>query len=141
MVLSPRGGALAKVLLPFRLGVGGRVGSGSQWWSWVSLDDAVGAIHHALMTESLAGPLNVVSPAPLTNTDFTRVLAGVLRRPAILPMPAFAARLALGQMADELLLASARVVPRRLAASGYDFVHPALESALRHMLGLASHPT
>jgi hypothetical protein len=138
IILSPRGGALAKMLLPFRLGGGGRIGSGGQWWSWVSLDDVVGAIHHALFTVSLLGPVNVVAPTPLTNRDFTRVLAAVLRRPAVLPVPATAARLALGALADELLLASSRVVPQRLHESGYEFRHPTLETALRHMLGLAT---
>jgi uncharacterized protein (TIGR01777 family) len=138
MILSPRGGALAKMLLPFRLGGGGRLGSGRQWWSWISLDDAIGAIHHALFTESLAGPVNVVAPAPLTNADFTHVLAKVIRRPAMFPLPAMAARLALGEMADELLLASARVQPQRLIDSGYTFRHPTLEPALRHMLGRAA---
>jgi uncharacterized protein (TIGR01777 family) len=138
MILSPRGGALAKMLLPFRLGGGGRIGSGKQWWSWISLDDVIGAIHHALLTESVTGPINVVAPTPLTNADFTRVLAAVLRRPAFFPVPATAARLALGEMASELLLASAHVVPQRLIESGYTFRHPTLELALRHMLGLTS---
>jgi uncharacterized protein (TIGR01777 family) len=140
VILSPRGGALARMPLPFRLGGGGRVGSGGQWWSWIPLDDVIGAIHHALLTDSLTGPVNVVAPTPLTNADFTRVLAAVLRRPAIFPVPAFAARLALGEMASELLLASARVVPQRLLDSGYIFRHPTLEPALRHMLGLAAKP-
>jgi uncharacterized protein (TIGR01777 family) len=138
MILSPRGGALAKMLLPFRLGGGGRLGSGRQWWSWISLDDAIGAIHHALFTESLAGPVNVVAPAPLTNADFTHVLAKVIRRPAMFPLPAMAARLALGEMADELLLASARVQPQRFLVSGYTFRPPTHEPALRHMLGRAA---
>ena len=135
MILSPRDGALAKMLLPFRLGAGGRVGSGRQYWSWISIDDAAGAVHHALMSESLSGPVNAVSPNPVTNEQFTKTLGRVLNRPTVLPMPAAAARLALGQMADELLLASARVVPKKLEESGYDFRQPTLEGALRHLLG------
>jgi len=134
MILSPMGGALRKMLLPFRLGAGGRMGSGAQYVSWIAIDDAIGAIHHAVGAESLHGPVNAVSPAPVTNAEFTRVLARVLSRPAIFPMPAFAARLAFGEMADALLLASARVMPTRLQASGYRFRFPELEGALRHLL-------
>ncbi|MCY2992819.1 MAG: TIGR01777 family oxidoreductase [Planctomycetota bacterium] len=134
VVLSPRGGALAKMLLPFKLGLGGRVGSGRQWWSWISLDDAVGAICHVIDVESLSGPVNAVAPHPVTNAEFTRVLGRVLHRPARLPMPAVAARLALGEMADHLLLASTRVVPRRLLQTGYAFQHPTLADALQHCL-------
>lgn len=135
VVLSPAGGALRKMLLPFTLGAGGRIGSGRQFMSWISLDDAVGAIHHALITESLAGPVNAVAPSPVTNAEFTRTLARVLRRPAIAPLPVFAARLAFGEMADALLLASQRVLPDRLQATGYGFRFPDLEGALRHLLG------
>ena len=135
VVLSPAGGALRKMLLPFRMGAGGRIGSGRQFMSWIALDDAVGAIRHALITESLAGPVNAVAPSPVTNTEFTRTLARVLRRPAIAPLPAFAARLAFGEMADALLLSSQRVLPTRLQASGYTFRFPDLEGALRHLLG------
>jgi uncharacterized protein (TIGR01777 family) len=135
MVLSPAGGGLQKMLLPFRLGAGGRLGDGRQYMSWIALDDAVGALHHALVTESLAGPVNAVAPSPATNAEFTRELARVLRRPAIVPLPAFAARLAFGEMADALLLASQRVMPGRLLASGYAFRFPGLEGALRHLLG------
>jgi uncharacterized protein (TIGR01777 family) len=134
MILSPMGGALRKMLLPFRLGAGGRMGSGAQYVSWIAIDDAIGAIHHAVGAESLHGPVNAVSSAPVTNAEFTRVLARVLSRPAIFPMPAFAARLAFGEMADALLLASARVMPTRLQASGYRFRFPELEGALRHLL-------
>ena len=137
IVLSPDGGALQKMLLPFRLGAGGKVGSGQQNWSWIALDDVVGAIQHALVSEALAGPVNVVAPAAVTNADFTRVLGRVLRRPTIAPLPAFAARLMLGEMADALLLASARVVPKRLQETGYPFRYPDLEGALRHLLGRA----
>lgn len=135
IVLSQAGGALQKMLLPFKLGVGGRIGSGRQYWSWIALDDAVGAIHHALVTESLVGPVNVVVPVPATNAEFTRALGRVLRRPTIAPLPAFAVRLMLGEMADALLLASARVVPTRLQETDYTFRHPDLEGALRHLLG------
>jgi NAD dependent epimerase/dehydratase family enzyme len=105
-----------------------------QYWSWVALPDVVGSIRHAMATESLAGPLNVVSPRPATNAEFTKALAKVLHRPAVFPMPAAAARLALGEMADELLLASARVVPRKLESSGYAFQFRDLEAALRAAL-------
>ena len=135
VILSPRGGALAKMLLPFKLGMGGRVGSGRQYWSWISIDDAAGAIHHALLTSSLRGPVNAVAPNPVTNIEFTKALGQVLRRLTIVPMPAFAARLAFGAMADELLLASTRVEPKQLVQSGYEFRQPTLGAALRHLLG------
>jgi len=135
MILSPAGGALKKMLLPFKLGAGGRIGSGTQYVSWIAIDDAVGAIHHAIVTESLQGPVNGVAPTPVSNAEYTRTLARVLSRPAIAPMPAFAARLAFGEMADALLLASQRVMPSRLQATGYRFRHPELEGALRHLLG------
>jgi uncharacterized protein (TIGR01777 family) len=135
VILSPAGGALKKMLLPFKLGAGGRIGSGTQFMSWIDIDDTIGAIHHAIVTESLQGPVNGVSPAPVSNAEFTRTLARVLSRPAIAPMPAFAARLAFGEMADALLLASQRVLPTRLQASGYKFRYPELEGALRHLLG------
>lgn len=134
VVLSRDGGALAKMLLPFKLGAGGRVGDGRQYWSWISIDDAAGAIYHALMTGDLSGPVNAVSPHPVTNIEFTKTLGRVLRRPTVFPMPAFAARLALGEMADDLLLASARVFPRQLERTGYPFRQPLLETALRHVL-------
>jgi uncharacterized protein (TIGR01777 family) len=135
LVLSPRGGALAKLLPPFRMGVGGRLGSGRQWVSWIGLDDAVGAIRHAIGTELLAGPVNLAAPAPVTNAEFTETLARVLRRPAIVPMPAFALRLMFGEMGEATLLSSQRMRPRRLLDSGYRFLYPALEPALRHELG------
>jgi uncharacterized protein (TIGR01777 family) len=136
VVLSEKGGALAKMLTPFRLGAGGRLGSGRQWMSWISIDDAVGAIGHALATPSLAGPVNAVAPKAVTNAEFTKTLGHVLSRPTVAPMPAFAARLAFGEMADELLLTGQRVVPKRLLESGYRFRHEDLEAALRHVLGL-----
>lgn len=135
VVLTPAGGALAKMLTPFGLGLGGPIGSGRQYWSWISLDDAIGAIHHALMTPSLQGPVNLVAPEPVTNQTFSKTLARVLRRPAMMRVPKSAVRAALGQMADEMLLASARVKPCRLEQSGYPFRHEELEPALRHVLG------
>lgn len=134
LVLSPKGGALAAMLPVFRLGLGGPVGAGAQWMSWIGIDDTLGAILHALMNEPLAGPVNAVAPAPVTNREFAKTLARVLRRPAVLPFPAFAARLLLGQMADELLLASARVEPARLRATGFAFRDATLEGALRRLL-------
>ena len=135
MVLSPRGGALGKMVTPFLLGAGGRMGSGRQHVSWVAIDDAIGAVLHALATDDLRGAVNVVAPTPVRNAEFARVLALVLRRPALVPLPAFAARLAFGEMADALLLASARVVPAKLQVSGYRFRFADLETALRHLLG------
>jgi uncharacterized protein (TIGR01777 family) len=134
VILARQGGALAKMLTPFQLGAGGRVGSGRQYWSWISLDDAVGAVRHALQADQLSGPVNVVSPEPVTNLQFTKTLGRVLSRPTIFPIPAFAARIALGEMADEALLCSARVEPVRLRESGYQFHHPTLEEALRDLL-------
>jgi uncharacterized protein (TIGR01777 family) len=135
VILSPRGGALAQMLFPFKTGGGGVISSGKQFWSWISLDDVVGAIHHALLNENLHGPVNVVAPNPVTNTEFTKTLGKVLRRPTIFPLPAFVARLVLGEMANELLLASQRVRPRKLTETNYEFRHPELETALRAMLG------
>lgn len=134
VVLSALGGALQKMLPPFRMAVGGNIGSGQQWMSWVDIDDVVGAIQHAMKTETLHGPVNVVGPKPVRNAEFTKTLASVLSRPAILPMPAFAARLVFGQMADELLLASQRVEPAKLIASAYFFQKPDLRSALEDIL-------
>ncbi len=134
MILSTRGGALRKTLTPFRLGGGGIIGNGRQVWSWVTLADAVGVIQFVLSNDTLAGPINVVSPQAVTNREFTKTLGQVLRRPTILPMPAFAARLLLGEMADELLLASSCVVPAALNAAGYQFQHPQLDGALRFLL-------
>ena len=135
MVLSPKGGALAKMLTPFRLGLGGVLGEGRQFMSWISIDDLIGIIYHALITESLQGPVNAVTPHPITNRDFTRILGSVLHRPTIAAVPAFAARLAFGEMADALLLSSTRVTPKRLLDSRYQFRYPDLESALKHLLG------
>jgi uncharacterized protein (TIGR01777 family) len=134
-ILAREGGMLAKLLTPFKMGMGGKVGSGKQYISWVAIDDAVGAIKIALHNETVRGPLNVVSPNPVTNEVFTKTLGHVLSRPTALAMPAFAARLAFGEMADEMLLASQRVVPKRLTEAGYKFQQPELEGALRTHLG------
>ncbi|MFZ1130472.1 MAG: DUF1731 domain-containing protein, partial [Terriglobales bacterium] len=136
LVLSPKGGALGNMLTPFKLGLGGRIGSGRQWWSWIHLDDIIGAIHHVMHTESLSGPVNLVAPNPVRNAEFTEVLASVLRRPAFFPVPEFALRLAFGRMAArELLLASQRVQPAKLIASGYGFRFNALRAALENLVG------
>jgi uncharacterized protein (TIGR01777 family) len=137
-VLSKAGGGLATMLLPFKLGMGGRVGSGRQYLSWIAIDDVVGAISHAILSDSLRGPVNAVAPHPVTNREFTKTLGRALWRPTILPLPAFAARMVMGEMANELLLASARVNPSRLLASGYEFQFPELKGALRHVLGKAA---
>ena len=134
LMLSAAGGALQKMLLPFRLGAGGRIGDGRQWWSWIALEDLVGAFHHIMKTDLLQGAVNIVAPKPVTNAEFTKALASVLHRPAIFPMPAFAARLAFGQMADELLLASQRVEPTRLVGSGYPFQYSDVKKALEAIL-------
>ena len=136
IVLSADGGALAKMLFPFKLGVGGVIGSGDQYMSWISLSDLAGIISHALNTETLQGPVNAVSPVPVTNREFTKSLGGALSRPTLLPMPAFAARLAFGEMADALLLSSTRVMPARLQGTGCNFQHPELGGALQHVLDL-----
>jgi uncharacterized protein (TIGR01777 family) len=135
VVLTPRGGALGRMLPPFRWGLGGPLGSGRQWMSWVAIDDLVGAIHHALLTESLDGAINVTAPHPVTGREFAAALGRVLQRPAVLPVPAPALRLVFGEMADVALLSSARVLPARLQESGYDFRNPELEGALRFLLG------
>ncbi|MFQ5962916.1 MAG: TIGR01777 family oxidoreductase [Candidatus Scalinduaceae bacterium] len=134
MVLSNAGGALAKMLTPFKMGMGGKIGSGKQYMSWVAIDDVTGAIYHALTTDSLNGPVNVTSPNPVTNKEFTKTLGRVLNRPTVMPMPAFAARLAFGEMANELLLASTRVEPKKLLDAGYHFQYPELEDAIKHIL-------
>jgi uncharacterized protein (TIGR01777 family) len=135
LVLSPSGGVLAKLLPLFRAGLGGPLGSGAQYMSWIALEDLLEVIQHALRMPGLRGAVNAVAPTPVTNRGFTRLLGCVLHRPAVLPAPSFALRLALGEMADELLLAGARVVPEKLLASGYPFRYPELEGALRHLLG------
>jgi hypothetical protein len=134
VILSPEGGALAKMLPPFRFGVAGRMGTGRQWMSWISLDDMVSVLQHALAEDSLSGPVNAVAPGAVTNAEFTRTLGRVLSRPTVMPMPAALARLAFGQMAEDLLLASTRVTPAALLGSGFRFAHPDLEPALRQLL-------
>jgi uncharacterized protein (TIGR01777 family) len=135
VVLAREGGALAAMLTPFKLGIGGRLGSGRQWFSWIALPDVVDVIVRGVETADLDGPVNVVTPAPVRNADFTRALGAVLSRPAVAAMPAFAARLAFGEMADALLLASTRVVPKRLDGVGHRPRFPEVEGALRHLLG------
>ncbi len=134
IVLSAAGGPLAAMLVPFRLGLGGRIGSGAQYMSWIALADAAAALAHVLDSERLAGPVNLVAPGPVTNREFTATLGRVLGRPTLFPVPAFAARLALGEMAEELLLVSERGVPERLLAAGFAFRYPGLEAALRSAL-------
>jgi hypothetical protein len=134
IILSAEGGALAKMLPPFRMGVGGRVGSGAQWMSWIALADAIGGIRFALINESLTGPVNLVAPHPVSNAEFTKTLGKVLSRPTLFPVPEFAARLAFGEMAGALLLAGQRVAPARLQEAGYEFEYAELEPALRHLL-------
>ena len=134
LILSNKGGALDKMLFPFRLGLGGKIGSGRQYMSWIALDDVIQVIQHALSTDILQGPINVVAPNPVTNLEFTKTLGRVLYRPTIFSMPAFAARLAFGEMADELFLASTRVQPLQLLKSHYSFNHPELEEAIRSLI-------
>jgi uncharacterized protein len=134
IVLSRDGGALQKMLLPVRLGVGGKIGSGRQWMSWISIHDMVGAVHHILRDDSLQGPVNMVAPNPATNAEFTKTLASVLSRPAIFSVPAFAVRLAFGEMGEQTLLGSQRVQPAKLVASGYVFQQPDLRRALEEIL-------
>ena len=130
VVMATAGGALPKMLPAFKMGVGGKLGDGGQWMSWIDLQDVVGAIQHILRSDLLHGPVNLVAPRPVTNAEFSKTLANVLSRPAIFPVPAFAARLAFGEMADELLLASQRVEPTRLISSGYPFRFPTLRQSL-----------
>ena len=134
MVLSADGGALQKMLPPFRMGLGGKLGSGRQWMSWIHIQDWVGALHHVLKNDLLQGPVNMVSPRPVTNAEFTDTLASVLSRAAIFPAPAFAAKLLFGQMAQEVLLSSQRVEPARLVTSGYPFQYSELREALEAVL-------
>lgn len=134
VVFFPTGGALAKMLTPFKLGLGGVIGTGKQYISWISMDDLIGVVLHVIGEGSLRGPVNVVTPHPVTNRELTKKLGKVLKRPTILPMPAFAARLIMGEMAEETVLSSTRVLPKVLVQSGYSFLFPKLESALRHML-------
>jgi len=134
IVLSKNGGALKKMLFPFRLGLGGKIGNGRQWWSWIHIDDVVSAVMHILRTDFLRGAINITAPNPVTNAEFTRVLASAMKRPAIFAVPGFAAKLAFGEFAEEGILSSARVVPKRLEESGFQFRYAELESALARIL-------
>ena len=132
IVLSKGGGALSTMLLPFKLGVGGVVGSGKQWMSWISLDDEIAVINFAIENENLRGAVNAVSPNPVTNHDFTKTLGEVLYRPTFLPLPEFAVSMVFGEMGDALLLASTKVVPKRLTDAGFEFKYPELKAAIEH---------
>jgi len=134
IILDARGGALAKMLPPFRMGIGGKIGSGKQWMSWIALDDVVGAIKFALTNEVLSGPINFVAPNPVTNAEFTKTLGKTLSRPTLFPIPAFGIRLVFGEMADALLLSSQRVEPARLKQANYQFSYSELKQALSHVL-------
>jgi uncharacterized protein (TIGR01777 family) len=134
VILAANGGALPKMTAPIRWGIGGKLGSGRQWLSWVALADVVEVATQAIFDERYAGPINVVAPNPVRNEEFTRIAAGILHRPAIFPAPAFALRLALGEMAQPLLLSSARVQPDQLQGMRYSFKYPNLEPALAEFL-------
>lgn len=135
IVLTPAGGALGKLLVPFRMGIGGKISDGNQYMSWIGMDDAISAIRHCIRTPGLAGPVNIVSPNPVPNREFTDILGRVLSRPTLFSVPKTVIELAFGEMGRETVLSSTRVVPARLSDSGYRFRHPDLESALRHLLG------
>ena len=134
VVLSKKGGALGKMLTPFKLGVGGKIGHGQQWMSWIDVQDMVGAIHHVLKSDLLQGPVNMVAPKPVTNEEFTKTLASVLSRPAIFPLPAFVVKLAFGEMGETVLLGSQRVEPTQLVMSGYPFRFSSLRASLENIL-------
>lgn len=138
VILSPEDGALKKMLLPFKLGAGGPLGSGKQQMSWIAIDDAIAALHHAIQTPSLEGPVNLCAPEPVSQREFAKTLGRVLSRPAFAPMPGFVARTLFGEVADALLLQGQRVRPTKLTASGFQFDEPSLEGALRHLLGKGS---
>jgi uncharacterized protein (TIGR01777 family) len=134
VVLTPQGGALSQLLGPFSAGVGGPAGSGDQWMSWIGLEDTIGGIHHALMTE-IDGPVNVTAPNPVTNRELATVLGDVLHRPSFVPAPAFALKTMFGEMAEATILASQRVLPKALERAGFEPLHPTLEGSLRFCLG------
>jgi uncharacterized protein (TIGR01777 family) len=134
IILDPDGGALAKMLPPFRMGVGGKIGDGKQWMSWIALVDVIGALNYALDHEVLRGPVNFVAPNPVRNSEFTKLVGSALGRPTLFPIPAFGARLVFGEMADALLLTSQRVAPQKLKTSGFQFKYDRLETALSHIL-------
>jgi uncharacterized protein (TIGR01777 family) len=135
VVLSPTGGAIGQMLLPFKMGVGGRLGSGKQYMSWIDLDDHVALIHHALQTPSLSGPLNATAPHPVTNATFTAALGRVVGRPTVIPVPALAVRAAFGELGTEALLWGQRVVPRKATDSGFRCFYEGVEDSLRFQLG------
>ena len=135
IILSPKGGAMAKLLLPFQLGLGGQIGNGEQVMSWISLDDVIYALNFVIQNESISGPVNFTAPNPVTNLEFTKTLGKVLQRPTIFPVPGFGIKLILGEMADALLLSSQKVKPAKLESAGYEFAYKNLEAALRHLLG------
>jgi uncharacterized protein len=137
ILLARGGGALPRIMLPFRFFAGGKIGSGRQWMSWIALEDVIEVLRFVLENGNVRGPLNVISPHPVQNAEFTRVLASTMQRPALFPAPAFALRLVLGEMADALLLSSLRVLPRKLEQLGYQFLHPDLRAALAAILGAA----
>lgn len=134
VVLTPQGAPLSRMLVPFKLGLGGPIGDGRQYFSWIDLEDHVRAMTHLLTEERASGPVNIASPEPVTNDEFTKTLARVVKRPAFMRVPAFVARAAFGQLADELLLASTRLRPQRLSELGFEFRHPTLDGSLRHLL-------
>lgn len=136
VILSPAGGVLERLLTPFRLGVGGPLGDGWQYMSWIAIDDVLAALHHLLLSDTLRGPVNLTAPTPVRNQEFTETLGDVLHRPTVIPVPAFALRAVFGEMADGLLLTSQRVEPATLSASGYRFRYPELGGALRHLLAV-----
>jgi len=133
VVLARKGGALGKMLLPFKMGAGGRIGDGRQWMSWIAIQDMIGAIHHTLKRDLVQGPVNFVAPKPVTNAEFTQTLAAVLSRPAVLPVPAFAVKLAFGEMGETVLLGGQRVEPMQLVGSGYPFRYPTLKACLESL--------
>jgi uncharacterized protein (TIGR01777 family) len=134
VVLSPKGGALAKLLLPFKLGLGGVIGSGKQYWSWIGLNDLVRALAFCIEQNGVKGPVNAVSPQALTNYEFTKIVGTVLHRPTIFPLPGFVAKIAMGEMANELLLSSSHVIPKKLQEHGFQFAQPDLKSCLEYEL-------
>jgi uncharacterized protein (TIGR01777 family) len=134
MVVSTTGGALKQFLPIFRLGLGGKIGSGEQYMSWIAIDDLTAIVGKIIEDSSITGPINVVAPFPIKNKDFTKILGHVLRKPAVIPLPAFAAKLAFGDMADELLLSSQRVIPEKLEKLGYTFLHPSVDQALEYLI-------
>jgi uncharacterized protein (TIGR01777 family) len=138
IILARDGGALAKMILPFRFFAGGKIGSGKQWMSWISLEDVMEILRFAIEDGNVRGPINVISPQPVENVEFTKTLANALHRPALFPAPAFALRLALGEMADALLLSSQRVLPKKLQSLGYPFLHSDLKSAFAAVLGASA---